>query len=148
MRGFTLTELMVAMAVTVILASIAIPLYRDIVVRADATAVIAEADMIASAAYKYEVEEGGFPYPAAWGFMPPELEPHLPPGFDFTYDGRAEFQWHATHLAAEGTGARAFDIVMIGVRTEDQSLLRAIEQVYAGQTIGAGSVMYLVLRWG
>ena len=136
-------ELLVAIALIGILATIAIPLYRDAVVQAEASALIAASDHIATAAFSYQAEHGIYAVGAGWGVMPDELEPYLPDGFEFRTDN-AEFLWYA--FEAPRNNLTPSDIALIGIRSDHSALIAMIEQSYPGQTIGMGNMVYLVHR--
>jgi type IV pilus assembly protein PilA len=60
-RGFTLIELMIVVAIIGVLASIAIPAYRDYTIRAKMSEVLASFDAIAQGASEYHASMGFFP---------------------------------------------------------------------------------------
>lgn len=60
-RGFTLIELMIVVAIIGVLASIAIPAYRDYTIRARMSEVLATFDAIAQGASEYHASMGFFP---------------------------------------------------------------------------------------
>jgi len=60
-QGFTLIELMIVVAIIGVLASIAIPAYRDYTIRARMSEVLATFDAIAQGASEYHASMGFFP---------------------------------------------------------------------------------------
>lgn len=84
-RGFTLIEVLLVMVILSILAGIALPLLRGAVARADAARVRADVRQIEVAALQYRESEGRFPARSGWGTYPPDLQPYLSEGTEFTY---------------------------------------------------------------
>ena len=151
--GFTLVELLIVVAMIGILSTIAIPRYRDVVVMADATAILADADMIEKAGYQHQAESGQFPRFSGWGSMPSEMEKFLPGGFEFEYKDVAEYAWLAWTFdiprpSATGVTYSPFELVLIGVQSSNTELISAIRELHGGQTLGYGQYVWLVLRWG
>jgi len=96
-KGFTLIELMITILVVAILASIAIPSYRQYVIRGNRTAAQAVMMEIATRQQQYfvanrtyaEIEDLGFALPPEvannYEFAM-ELDPGPPPGFEITLE--------------------------------------------------------------
>jgi type IV pilus assembly protein PilE len=95
-KGFTLIELMITILVVAILASIAIPSYRQYVIRANRTAAQAVMMDIATRQQQFFVANRAYAEIEDLGFaLPPEvaenydfeidLVPGPPPGFEITF---------------------------------------------------------------
>jgi len=98
-KGFTLIELMITILVVAILASIAVPSYRQYVIRGNRTAAQATMMDIATRQQQFFVANRTYATAAQLGFvLPPEvaanyaldidLDPGPPPGFLITLDAR------------------------------------------------------------
>lgn len=85
--GFTLVELMVVAAIVGILAGLAIPNLRTMVLRARAAEVAGDLEVIRVAALNYHAENLGWPGEAAAGTVPSELTEFLPDNFAFDRNG-------------------------------------------------------------
>ena len=86
-KGVTLIEVLVVMLIVSILAGIAQPQMRGIIVRARAESVMSDMRAIRVAAYNYQSEQQAWPSEAASGIVPMGLDNYLAEGFDFVQDG-------------------------------------------------------------
>jgi type IV pilus assembly protein PilE len=113
-KGFTLIELMVTIVIVAILASIAIPSYREYVIRGNRTAAQAVMMEIATRQQQFFVANRTYATTAQLGFaLPPEVAANYdfeidvlegpPPGFEITFEaiGSQESDGELT-LTSEG----------------------------------------------
>jgi type IV pilus assembly protein PilE len=113
-KGFTLIELMVTIVIVAILASIAIPSYRQYVIRGNRTAAQAVMMEIATRQQQFFVANRTYATTAQLGFaLPPEVAANYdfeidvlegpPPGFEITFEaiGSQESDGELT-LTSEG----------------------------------------------
>lgn len=83
-RGFTLTELMVALVVLGLLTSLSILKYIDLTRTAYAAKIAGEFTTVRLAAYNYEADHNNqWPSEQGPGVVPPEFNGYLPTGFRF-----------------------------------------------------------------
>jgi prepilin-type N-terminal cleavage/methylation domain-containing protein len=127
--GFTLAELLIVMLIIGILASIGIPTYKTMIIRARATQVAGDLNTIKVAAYNYDADHHAFPPETAAGQIPPGLAPYLPDDFTFVRDDY-ELDWEYWVLSGGGTP----DGVRIGtsVITSNANLGAAMMKVLGG----------------
>ncbi len=85
-RGFTLIELLVVMAVLSILAAIAVPRLRGVVLKAQAADVLGDLNVVKVAVMTYQADNSSWPRDRGRGRVPPELVDYLPGGFSFQKD--------------------------------------------------------------
>jgi len=85
--GFTLVELMVVAAIIGILAGLAIPNMRTVLLRARATELAGDMEVVRVATQSYNADTHFWPAEAATGAIPPELVSYLPDGYSFNRDG-------------------------------------------------------------
>jgi prepilin-type N-terminal cleavage/methylation domain-containing protein len=85
--GFTLIELLVTMAIISILAGIALPILRGVIVKARAADVVGDMNVIKVAVLTYQSDHNAWPGDRNRGVIPPELREYLPEGFSFRQDG-------------------------------------------------------------
>ena len=85
--GFSLIELLVAMSIIGILAGLAIPNMRNVTLRARATAVFGDINVMRQATLDYNAEQSAWPPDESSGTIPAGLVPFLPDGFSFQGDG-------------------------------------------------------------
>jgi prepilin-type N-terminal cleavage/methylation domain-containing protein len=146
-RGFTLIELVMTMAIVTILASLALPVGREMRRRAVATKVIGDFSVIRTAAYSYASEAGVYPANGKWGQVPAALVSSLPDGFEFEYGG-ATYRWRRWSLP-NGMPKRATQTVLLGVqiKSSDKRLITAIKNLYHGpQAYGKKKQVTLVIE--
>ncbi len=132
-RAFTLIELMVVVVIIGILAAIAIPRYRDITLKANAAAIVADTRVIVHAAQLYLADNGHYPQDGWWGEVPPDLAPYLPEDFSFSRAPELDVMYsldNAMYPVEMGSYARSVGMwVSVSVWTKDQSILNMIMEV-------------------
>lgn len=79
--GFTFIELLVVVSIVGILASVAVPKFRDVQRRARATQLLADFDVLRHAALSFYADSGYFPPEAGRAAVPRNLRRYLPAGF-------------------------------------------------------------------
>lgn len=85
--GFTLVELLVVAAVIGILAALAIPNLRTVLLRARATELAGDMEVVRTAALQYNGDNHSWPSEAAAGEIPSGLAPYLPDLYSFDRNG-------------------------------------------------------------
>jgi prepilin-type N-terminal cleavage/methylation domain-containing protein len=85
--GFTLVELLVVASIVGILAGLAIPNMKNILLRARATELVGDMDVVRVATQNYQANAHTWPSEASAGTVPPELVGYLPDGYSFVRDG-------------------------------------------------------------
>lgn len=86
-KGMTLIELLVVVLIISILAAIAQPRMSQIIVKARATDVIADLEVIRVALYSYQTDVNVWPADVSEGVIPAGLDAFLPGNFSFVKDG-------------------------------------------------------------
>jgi len=84
--GFTLVELVMVVTIVSLLAALAQPQLRRVLLRAQAAAAVSELNAVKTAVQQYEGDFLQYPAESGQGQIPPGLETYLPEGFSFTYD--------------------------------------------------------------
>ena len=85
--GFTLVELLVAVSIVGILAGLAIPNMKAVLLRARATQLAGDMEVVRVAAQSYQAEHHSWPGEEPAGTVPPGLVPYLPDNYSFDKDG-------------------------------------------------------------
>ena len=81
-RGVSLIELLTVMVIISIIAAVAQPLLRDVVIKARAADAISDMQLVRLAAYNYQTDSQAWPTEASGGVVPPGLEVYLPENFN------------------------------------------------------------------
>ena len=79
--AFTLIEILMSLTIVALLASIAVPKYRDIRRRATATQILGDYDVVRHAVLSFYVDSSYFPPEQGKGVVPNTLKNYLPNGF-------------------------------------------------------------------
>jgi prepilin-type N-terminal cleavage/methylation domain-containing protein len=132
-RGFTLIELMTVVVVIGILANIALPVYANVAVKADAAKVVSDYNAVKVGAFSYFSENNTFPATGTSGVVPDELVDFLPVGFRFTYKD-ATYRWRRWSLPSGAPGGSTQQWILgFTVASPNAHLLQAIEKQYQGK---------------
>ena len=81
--GFTLIELLMVVLIISILAALAQPKLRSVLIKARATEIMGDLDVARLAVEDFHADNSRWPVGAGQAVVPPELVPHLPDGFSF-----------------------------------------------------------------
>lgn len=129
------------MALVGILANIAVPVYRNVTVKADAAHVMSDFTTIRLAALEHHARNSAFPDPEDWRVVPPELVDELPDNFEFGY-GQADYRWRKWTL---GGGVGPGVLLGLEVRSNNPVLLKTIAAQYDGQVLtGGNQITFLI----
>jgi prepilin-type N-terminal cleavage/methylation domain-containing protein len=118
--GFTFVELLVVVTIVGLLSSIAVPKYRAMKQRAQATNVLGDMQVVRVAVMNYYADYNAFPEDADAGTAPPNLEKYLPVGFGFKRD-----TWSMDYDHVSGGGVNG-DLVGVSAATLDDELGRIV----------------------
>ncbi len=127
--GFTVIEMMIVVLVVAIIATIAMPHYQQVMIKARAAEVLGQMDAIRVAAYNYYLENEDWPVDVNRGQVPPELADYLPS--DFAFD-RGDYLLDWDHwVLPDGTPSQPGTGVVVGISlvTDNEKLGNAFLQV-------------------
>lgn len=84
--GFTLIELLMVVLIISILAALAQPKLRGVLIKARATEIMGDLDVVRLALENFHADNSRWPEGAGIGIVPAELSPHLPDGYSFDFE--------------------------------------------------------------
>ena len=133
-HGFTMLEVVVALAVVVILLALLIPRYVALVRQTHATQAMADLFAVRAAGYIYYAETGTWPPECATGVMPKELVHYLPNAFVFR-NRNYQLDWE-NWRRPDGSARSPRTGILIGVSvvSKDAKLLRDVQKVISNQS--------------
>jgi prepilin-type N-terminal cleavage/methylation domain-containing protein len=147
--GFTLVEVLLVILIIGILTGIGIPIYRDVVQRADAARIIADIHTIQLAVGDHLVDEKVHPATADVGVVPPGLEGRLPENFPFAW-GNVRYRYRRWAIPGTSTWerrvARGLPVVGVEVYTDSPALLRHLDALAMGRAVVGADNLTLVLE--
>ncbi len=130
-----MVELLVVVAIVGILAGLAIPNMRTVLMRARATEVAGDFEVVRVAALQYQAQSQGWPAETGSGVVPPELVDHLPPGFTFQGNGY-ELDYERWDMPGGLPGdPDTRTLIGVSVTTESDELGNAVAQFLGGSIL-------------
>jgi len=139
-RGVTLVELVVVVLTISLLAGIAIPNFQRAILRARATSVVGDMNVVRVAVLNYEADRRAWPEDANRGQTPPGLEEYLPENFSFT---REEFLLDYENWTGQSPG-----LIAVSILTDDEELGLAILDALGSNAWTNGSDRFTwVIQW-
>ncbi len=133
--GFTLVELLVVTAIVGILAGLAIPNLRTMILRARAAEVAGDLEVVRVAALNYNAQNHSWPTEAAVGNVPSGLDIFLPDNFSFDGNGyQLDFEnWSLPSGLPGDPGTRT--LIGVSVSTADAQLGNALIEFMGGAIV-------------
>lgn len=134
--GFTLVEVLTVVIVIGILSGMAVPIYRDVSVRADAARVISDVNTIQLAVAEYLVDNKVHPASGEIGVMPPQLKERLPADFPFAW-GAVKYRYRRWALPGTGTWykrqASGLPNVAVEIHTGSSVMMKHLDALAMGR---------------
>lgn len=133
--GFTLVEIMVVAAIVGILAGLAIPNLRTMILRARAAEVAGDMEAVRVAALSYNADHLTWPAESAVGTIPAGLDEYLPENFSFDGNGyQLDFEnWSLpSGLPSDPNTTR---LIGVSVNTADETLGNAVLELLGGAVV-------------
>lgn len=133
--GFTLVELLVVAAIVGILAGLAIPNLRTMILRARAAEVAGDMEVVRVATLTYNADLHTWPSETGVGNVPPGLDAYLPDNFSFIGNGyQLDYEnWSLPSGLPGDPGTRT--LVGVSVNTADVSLGNALIEFMGGAIV-------------
>ena len=133
--GFTLIELLVSVAIVGILAGLAIPNMRTVLLRARATQLAGDMEVVRVATNSYQANHHTWPAEASAGDVPPELVEYLPSGYSFVRNGyELDFENWTMPSGLPGD-PNTHTLIGVSVVVTDESLGNALMELLGNSII-------------
>ena len=143
--GFSLIELLMAMAIIGILAGLAIPNLQNMTYRARATEVAADLDVVRVAAVQYNADQFAWPADADQGTVPPGLSDFLPEGFSFQGNGY-ELKYENFDLPSGLPGDPSTrQLIAVSVTADIVELSNAVLELMGGAIVMSAGMKHTVV---
>jgi len=146
-RGVSLVELALVLVVVGILLTIAVPAYRSAQTHADGAAIIADFNVIRTAAFDCYSDRGRFPHRADWGAVPGEMDRYLPGEFDFAYKD-ATYRWWSWSMHPSLAWRLSFaHILIFQVKSPTPELMASVRDLYPGRYVYASPGLVTIVLY-
>jgi prepilin-type N-terminal cleavage/methylation domain-containing protein len=139
-RGFTFVELMIVVTIVGILASIAIPKFRDLKRRATAAQILGDFDVVRHAAMTFLTDSGYFPPESGSGQASESMTAYLPTNFKMA---KPEWTMDYDHFKILG-----MQIVAVSFTTPDAKLGQTAMKLMGHSTAFSFGGKYVVVISG
>jgi len=126
--GFTFVELMIAMTVVGILATVAVPKYIDLKRRANTTKVLGDFQTVRVAVMSFYADSSYFPEEVGAGIAPPHLQKYLPEGFQFNRP-QWSLDYENWNVGPESGLSNSGSLIGVSVTTQDPELGEAASRL-------------------
>jgi prepilin-type N-terminal cleavage/methylation domain-containing protein len=147
--GFTLVELMITITIVGLLARIAIPRVSQFRLRARASRIVGDLEVIRGAAFHVVADSGYWPADGGVGSIPPAMSSYLPPAMTFNPEAGVSYSWRLSGMP-NGDPAQATDgtTMGMGAQVDDDALRVELQrQLAQNDTMMASGVVYWLI-WG
>jgi len=126
---------MIVIVIIGIIATIAIPKFEAMKLKANATRIVSDFNMFQNALMRYYYDTGEYPRDRYPGGSVPELEEYLPDGFQYDLRPKLDVRYDWDHWGSPGDPWYPYTGTVLGlsVTTNDDGLVQAIESVYQGE---------------
>lgn len=136
-KGFTLVEIMVAVAVIGLLASIAVPSFRKVQLNSSAARVMNDLRVYSGAFQRFNLEFGYWPEPQPAGTLPAEMDGYINrQSFELRNSLRCQWKWevfdHVVGIGMEPPLATLPVLELVDERFDDGSLASGRLRIQSG----------------
>lgn len=140
--AFTFVELMIAIVIVGLLASIAIPKYRTVKRRALASQIAGDVNVLRVASMSFYADSSYFPDDAPAGEVPHGLASYLPQGFTMQ---REDWQLDYDSWSARSTSLTSPALIGVSFVTPDQSLGETAMGLLNGAAFASGAKYTVII---